>query len=277
LKTGSRSRGIPAPIVPRNCDGTTGNSSPASALKLLVDPGSFVELDRFARHRAHGFGLEKDRAYGDGVVTGHGAINGRRVFVLSQDATVFGGSIGEVCAEKIVKVMRLAAQSGCPVVGLYDSGGARIQEGVVSLAGVCDIFYENVRVSGVVAQASVILGPCAGGAAYSPALTDALFMVEGTSYMFVTGPDVVKTVMGEGVTMEDLGGANVHAAKSGVAHVVAPDEQSVLEDVRTWLSYLPQNNVELPPMHACHDPIDRDCPSLDVLVPENPNKPYRQT
>jgi propionyl-CoA carboxylase beta chain len=243
-------------------------------IDLLLDEGSFVELDRFARHRAHGFGLEDERPYGDGVITGHGTINGRRVFVFSQDFTVFGGSLGEVFAEKIVKVMRLAAQSGCPVIGLNDSGGARIQEGVVSLAGYCDIFYENVQSSGVIPQASVILGPCAGGAVYSPALTDAVFMVEGTSHMFVTGPDVVKTVTGEEVSMEDLGGASAHGSKSGVAHVVAPDEQAVLQDVRTWLSYLPQSNQEQPPLHACHDPLDRDCAGLDTLVPENPNKPY---
>jgi acetyl-CoA carboxylase carboxyltransferase component len=243
-------------------------------IDLLLDAGSFVEIDRFARHRAHGFGLEDERPYGDGVVTGHGTVNGRRVFVFSQDFTVFGGSLGEVFAEKIVKVMRLAAQSGCPIVGLNDSGGARIQEGVVSLAGYCDIFFENVRSSGVVPQASVILGPCAGGAVYSPALTDAVFMVEGTSNMFVTGPDVVKTVTGEDVSMEDLGGASAHSAKSGVAHVVAPDEESVIADVRAWLSYLPQNNRESAPLHACHDPLDRDCPSLDTLVPDHPNKPY---
>ncbi|MCW2923186.1 MAG: carboxyl transferase, partial [Thermoleophilia bacterium] len=243
-------------------------------IDLLLDPGTFTELDRFARHRAHGFGLEDDRPYGDGVITGHGLVNGRRVFVFSQDFTVFGGSLGEVFAEKIVKVMRLAAEAGCPVVGLNDSGGARIQEGVVSLAGYCDIFRENVRASGVVPQASVILGPCAGGAVYSPALTDAVFMVEGTSHMFVTGPDVVRTVTGEEVSMEDLGGASAHGAKSGVAHVVAPDEPSVLADVRAWLSYLPQSNAEQPPLHACHDPLDRDCASLDTIIPDSPNKPY---
>ena len=243
-------------------------------IDLLLDPGSFVELDRFARHRAHGFGLEDDRPYGDGVVTGHGTVDGRRVFVFSQDFTVFGGSLGEVFAEKIVKVMRLALQSGCPIIGLNDSGGARIQEGVVSLAGYCDIFFENVQASGVIPQASLILGPCAGGAVYSPALTDAVFMVEGTSHMFVTGPDVVKTVTGEEVTMEALGGAGAHAERSGVAHVVAPDEAGAIQDVRTWLSYLPSSNREQPPVFACDDPIDRDCLSLDTLVPENPNKPY---
>src|SRR5688500_4568286 len=204
-------------------------------IDLLLDAGSFVELDRFARHRAHGFGLEDDRPYGDGVITGHGTVNGRRIFVFSQDFTVFGGSLGEVFAEKIVKVMRLAAQSGCPVVGLNDSGGARIQEGVVSLAGYCDIFFENVQASGVVPQASVILGPCAGGAVYSPALTDFTIMVEGTSYMFVTGPQVVKAVTHEDVDAETLGGATTHTTRSGVAHLAASDEAEALTSARRLL------------------------------------------
>lgn len=242
-------------------------------IDLLLDAGSFVELDRFARHRAHDAGLN-DRPYGDGVITGHGTINGRRVFVFSQDFTVFGGSLGEVFAEKIVKVMRLAEQSGCPVIGLNDSGGARIQEGVVSLAGYCDIFKANVDASGVIPQVSVIMGPCAGGAVYSPALTDAVFMVDETSHMFVTGPDVIRSVTGEEVTMEQLGGAHSHASRSGVAHLVCPDERATLDDVRTFLSYLPSNSAEQPPLYACTDEIDRDCAGLDALVPDNPNKPY---
>jgi propionyl-CoA carboxylase beta chain len=240
----------------------------------LLDPGSFVEFDRFARHRAHGFGVEDKRPYGDGVVTGHGTINGRRVYVFSQDFTVFGGSLGEVFAEKIVKVMRLARQSGCPIVGINDSGGARIQEGVVSLAGYCDIFHENVHSSGVVPQVSLIMGPCAGGAVYSPALTDLVVMVDGTSHMFVTGPDVISTVTGEQVSFEELGGATTHAATSGVAHLVAPDERAALDDVRAFLSYLPQSSASAPPLHACSDPVDRACPSLDSLAPDEPNKPY---
>ena len=243
-------------------------------VNLLLDADSFVELDRFARHRAHGFGLEDNRPYGDGVITGHGTVNGRRVFVFAQDFTVFGGSLGEVFAEKILKVMRLASQSGCPLVGLNDSGGARIQEGVVSLAGYGEIFYENVQASGVIPQVSVILGPCAGGAVYSPALTDAVFMVDHTSHMFVTGPDVIRAVTGEEVGMEELGGAQTHASRSGVAHVVSPDEQACLQDVRTFLSYLPQNNDEQPPVWANTDPVDRECPTLDTIIPDNPAKPY---
>jgi propionyl-CoA carboxylase beta chain len=243
-------------------------------VEQLLDPGSFVELDRFARHRAHGFGIEEKRPYGDGVITGHGTVDGRRVYVFAQDFTVFGGSLREVFAEKNLKVMRLAARTGCPVIGLNDSGGARIQEGVVSLAGYGDIFFENVQASGVVPQVSVILGPCAGGAVYSPALTDAVFMVDQTSHMFVTGPDVIKTVTGEEVSMEDLGGASTHASRSGVAHVVAPDEQACMHDVRAFLSFLPSNNAEQPPVYACSDPFDRVAPALDTIVPDNPNKPY---
>lgn len=243
-------------------------------IELLLDAGSFVELDRFARHRAHGFGLEDKRPYGDGVVTGHGTVNGRRVFVFAHDFTVFGGSLGEVFAEKILKVMRLARQSGCPLVGINDSGGARIQEGVVSLAGYGDIFYENVQASGVVPQVSVIMGPCAGGAVYSPALTDAVFMVEGTSHMFVTGPDVIETVTHEKVSFEELGGAETHGAKSGVAHVIAPDEETCLTDVRTFLSFMPSNNTESAPRNVCTDPVDRMVPELDSVIPEQPGKPY---
>ena len=198
------------------------------------------------------------RPYGDAVVTGYGTIFGRKVFVFSQDFTVFGGSLSEVFAEKICKVMDLAAKFGCPVIGINDSGGARIQEGVVSLAGYAEIFWRNVQCSGVIPQISLVMGPCAGGAVYSPAMTDFVFMVEGTSYMFITGPDVVKTVTGEEVTFEELGGAATHAAKSGVAHFIAPDEEACLEDARYLLSFLPQNNLEPPPFAEPTDPLDRE-------------------
>jgi propionyl-CoA carboxylase beta chain len=243
-------------------------------LERLLDPGSFVELDRFVRHREVEFGMRDRRPLGDAVVTGHGTIFGRKVFVFSQDFTVFGGSLSEVFAEKICKVMDMAARYGCPVVGINDSGGARIQEGVVSLAGYAEIFWRNVQCSGVVPQISLVMGPCAGGAVYSPAITDFVLMVEGTSYMFITGPDVVKTVTGEEVTFEELGGAATHAAKSGVAHLTAPDEEACLDDARYLLSFLPQNNREQPPWSAPTDPVDREDPELDAIVPDNPNKPY---
>jgi len=209
-----------------------GKLLPRERLELLLDPGSFVELDMLARHRAHGFGIEENRALTDGVVTGWGTVGGRKIFVFAQDFTLFGGALGEVYAEKIHKVMDLAESVGAPLVGLNDGGGARIQEGVVSLAGYGGIFYRNVRASGVVPQISVVLGPCAGGAVYSPAMTDFVFMVKGISNMFITGPDVVKTVTGEDVTQEELGGAMTHATKSGVATFVADDEQSCIEQVR---------------------------------------------
>ena len=214
------------------------------------------------------------RPYGDAVVTGYGTIFGRKVFVFSQDFTVFGGSLSEVFAEKICKVMDLAAKLGCPVIGINDSGGARIQEGVVSLAGYAEIFWRNVQCSGVIPQLSLVMGPCAGGAVYSPAITDFVFMVEGSSYMFITGPDVVKTVTGEEVTFEELGGAATHASRSGVAHFVAPDEQACLDDARYLLSFLPQNNLDPPPFAEPSDPRDRESPDLDTLIPDNPNKPY---
>ena len=223
-------------------------------IDLLLDPGSFTELDMFTRHRAHGFGLEENRPWGDGVVTGHGTIDGRRVCVFSQDFTVFGGSLGEVFAEKIIKVMDLAVRMGCPLIGLNDSGGARIQEGVVSLAGYADIFLRNVRASGVVPQISVVLGPCAGGAVYSPAITDFIFMVRETSHMFITGPDVIKTVTGEEVTMEELGGAQSHATRSGVCHFATDSEEECLGLVRDLMSFLPLNNLELPPYASTADP-----------------------
>jgi propionyl-CoA carboxylase beta chain len=240
----------------------------------LLDPGSFFELDRYVRHRESNFGMLERRPYGDAVVTGYGTIFGRKVFVFSQDFTVFGGSLSEVFAEKICKVMDLAAKFGCPVFGINDSGGARIQEGVVSLAGYAEIFWRNVQSSGVIPQISLIMGPCAGGAVYSPVMTDFVFMVEGTSYMFITGPDVVKTVTGEEVTFEELGGAATHASKSGVAHFIAQDEQACLEDARYLLSFLPQNNVDPPPYHEPSDPAGREDADLDTLIPDDPAKPY---
>src|SRR2546427_3278579 len=240
----------------------------------LLDGGSFVELDRYVRHRESNFGMLERRPYGDAVVTGYGTIFGRRVFVFSQDFTVFGGSLSEVFAEKICKVMDLAAKYGCPVIGINDSGGARIQEGVVSLAGYAEIFWRNVQCSGVIPQLSLIMGPCAGGAVYSPAMTDFVLMVEGSSYMFITGPDVVKTVTGEEVTFEELGGAATHAAKSGVAHFTAADEAACLEDARYLLSFLPQNNLEQPPFAEPSDPRDREAAELDTLIPDEPTKPY---
>ena len=240
----------------------------------LLDPGSFVELDRYVRHREPNFGMLERRPYGDAVVTGYGTIFGRKVFVFSQDFTVFGGSLSEVFAEKICKVMDLALKFGCPLIGINDSGGARIQEGVVSLAGYAEIFWRNVQSSGVIPQLSLVMGPCAGGAVYSPAITDFVFMVEGSSYMFITGPDVVKTVTGEEVTFEELGGALTHAAKSGVAHFISPDEKACLEDARYLLSFLPQNNLDPPPFSQPADPPEREEPELDTLIPDNPNKPY---
>jgi propionyl-CoA carboxylase beta chain len=246
-------------------------------IELLVDPDSFVELDMFTRHRAHGFGLEDTRPWGDGVITGHGTIDGRRVFLFSQDFTVFGGSLGEVFAEKIVKVMDMAVKMGCPLIGINDSGGARIQEGVVSLGGYADIFFRNVRASGVIPQISVIMGPSAGGAVYSPAITDFIFMVRETSHMFITGPEVIKTVTGEDVTMEELGGAQSHATKSGVAHFAADSEQDCLEMVRDLFSYLPQNNLDPAPFLATADPVDRAEPELATIVPDVATKPYDMT
>ncbi len=243
-------------------------------LDLLLDPGSFVELDRFVVHRSDDFGLDGQRVLGDGVVTGYGTVEGRTIFVFSQDFTVFGGSLSEAHAEKICKVMDLALKTGAPVVGLNDSGGARIQEGVASLGGYAEIFLRNTLASGVVPQLSVILGPCAGGAVYSPAITDFVLMVEGTSHMFVTGPNVVKTVTHEEVTFEQLGGARVHASTSGVAHVVRPSEAETLVAARELLSYLPSNNLDGPPVRPCDDPSDRRDEDLLTLVPDESNKPY---
>jgi propionyl-CoA carboxylase beta chain len=243
-------------------------------LDLLLDPGSFVEFDAFVTHRSSDFGLDKQRILGDGVVTGHGHIEGRLVFVFSQDFTVFGGSLSEAHAEKICKIMDLAMKVGAPVIGLNDSGGARIQEGVVSLGAYADIFLRNTMASGVIPQISLIMGPCAGGAVYSPAITDFTMMVEGTSYMFVTGPDVVRTVTHEEVDFEHLGGASVHTAISGVAHHASPDEGTLIATARRLLSHLPQNNTATAPRLESRDPRDRMDAALDSIIPESPAQPY---
>jgi propionyl-CoA carboxylase beta chain len=243
-------------------------------LELLLDEGSLVELDAFVTHRSTEFGLDKQRVLGDGVITGHGTIDDRLVFVFSQDFTVFGGSLSEAHAEKICKVMDHAMRVGAPIIGLNDSGGARIQEGVVSLGGYADIFLRNTLASGVVPQISLIMGPCAGGAVYSPAITDVTIMVEGTSYMFVTGPEVVRAVTHEDVDREHLGGASVHTQVSGVAHLAAPDEAAALDLTRRVLSYLPQNNLSDPPRVATSDPADRRDSALDDLIPAEPTRPY---
>jgi acetyl-CoA carboxylase carboxyltransferase component len=240
----------------------------------LLDEGSFQELDPFVQHRATQFGMEENRPYGDGVVTGLGMIDGRQVAVFSQDFTVFGGSLGEAFAEKMVKLMDLAERFGCPIIGINDSAGARIQEGVEGLAGYGEVFFRNVRASGVVPQLSIIAGPCAGGAVYSPAMTDFIFMVQGISQMFITGPDVIKTVTGEEVTHEELGGADTHNRVSGVAHFEAVDEDDLVAQVRTLLSYLPSNNLDDPPHDAPTDDPDREAVELDALVPEQSTKPY---
>ena len=241
-------------------------------LDLLLDEGSFHELDMLARHRA-GDALP-ERPYGDGVITGWGTIDGRKVFVFSQDFTVFGGALGGVFAEKIHKLMDLALKVGAPVIGLNDGAGARIQEGVVSLASYGGIFYRNVKASGVTPQISIIMGPCAGGAVYSPVMTDFVFMVDETSYMFITGPDVVKQVTGEEVSQQDLGGARVHTAQSGVAQYISPDDKAAIEDVRFLLSFLPSNNLEEPPFVATDDPADRRCEELYDMIPSSANQPY---
>ncbi len=243
-------------------------------INLLLDEGSFREIDTFVTHRATGFGIEEKKFLSDSVVTGWGTIDGRLVYVFSQDFTVFGGSLSEVHAEKVVKIMDLAMKNGAPVIGLNDSGGARIQEGVVSLAGYAYIFLRNVLASGVVPQISVIMGPCAGGAVYSPAMTDFTVMVKNTSHMFITGPEVIKAVTREEVTFEELGGAMTHNSKSGVAHFAAEDEEDSLLLTRQMLSYMPQNNMEDPPFVPTADPPDRMDPELDAIVPDNPNKPY---
>jgi acetyl-CoA carboxylase carboxyltransferase component len=243
-------------------------------LDLLLDEGSFRELDAFVTHRATGFGVEKSKPLGDGVVTGYGTINGRLIYVFSQDFTVFGGSLGQAHASKICKVLDLAMKNGAPVIGLNDSGGARIQEGVVSLGAYADIFLRNVLASGVIPQISCIMGPCAGGAVYSPAMTDFIIMVKNTSYMFVTGPDVVKSVTHEEVTFDELGGAWVHNTESGVAHFAAENEEDAVYIIRRLMSFLPQNNMEDPPTIPCQDDPLRTDDVLDTIIPDNPNKPY---
>ncbi len=243
-------------------------------IEMLLDEDSFEEFDMFVTHRCTDFGMEKERYFGDGVVTGYGTIDGRLVYVFSQDFTVFGGSLSETFAAKICKVMDMAMKNGAPLIGINDSGGARIQEGVNSLSGYTEIFQRNIMASGVIPQISAIFGPCAGGAVYSPALTDFILMSRGSSYMFVTGPKVVKTVTGEEVTQEQLGGASIHAAKSGVAHFVADTEQEGIATLRKLISYLPQNNMEDAPMAVCTDDIDRLEDALNEIVPDNPNKPY---
>jgi propionyl-CoA carboxylase beta chain len=251
-----------------------GRQDARARIELLLDPGSFVELDRFVISQCADFGMQDKQIYGDGVVTGYGTVDGRRVFVFAQRPDVFGGSLGWAHAQKICKIMDKAMEVGAPVIGLNDSGGARIQEGVAALGGYAEIFKRNVLSSGVVPQISVILGPCAGGAVYSPALTDFTLMVEKSSYMFITGPDVIKTVTREEVTKEALGGAMTHNEKSGVGHFACPDEAAALAVTRELLGFMPSNNMEPPPTRDSADRLDRECPDLDDLVPENPNKPY---
>src|SRR5213083_864502 len=243
-------------------------------IELLFDPGTFEEVDKLVTHRCRDFGMENQIVPGDGVVAGHGLIDGRQVYAFAQDFTVVGGSLSETNAAKIVKIMDLAVKLGAPIVGLNDSGGARIQEGVLSLGGYADIFLRNTLASGVVPQISAIMGPCAGGAVYSPAITDFIVMVKQSSYMFVTGPDVIKTVTHEDVTKEDLGGAMTHNLKSGVAHFAVDDDRACLGLIRELLSFLPSNNLEPAPLHRTEDPSEREDPSLDLLIPAEANKPY---
>ena len=254
-----------------------GKKTARERIEMLLDEGTFIEMDKYARHRSNQFGQEKNRPYGDGVVTGYGTVDGRQVAVFAQDFTVFGGSLGEVFGEKIVKVMDFAMKVGCPVIGLNDSGGARIQEGVVSLGLYGEIFFRNVRASGVIPQISLIMGPCAGGAVYSPAITDFTVMVDQTSHMFITGPDVIKTVTGEDVGFEELGGAKTHNTKSGVAHYMGTDEEDAIEYVKALRSYLPSNNMETPPAwgegEADLTVTDEDR-WLDTCIPDSPNVPY---
>jgi propionyl-CoA carboxylase beta chain len=255
-----------------------GKRTARERLEMLLDEGTFIEMDKYARHRSTAFGQDQNRPYGDGVVTGYGQVDGRTVAVFAQDFTVFGGSLGEVFGEKICKVMDFAMKIGCPVIGLNDSGGARIQEGVVALGLYAEIFRRNVHASGVIPQISLVLGPCAGGAVYSPAITDFTVMVDQTSHMFITGPDVIKTVTGEVVTMEDLGGARTHNTKSGVAHYMGTDEQDAIDYVKALLSYLPSNNLEEPPVDESPTGGDLEVTDedrwLDTSIPDSPNQPY---
>ncbi|GIJ51103.1 methylmalonyl-CoA carboxyltransferase [Virgisporangium aliadipatigenens] len=253
-----------------------GKKTARERIALLLDEGSFVELDELARHRSTNFGMDANRPYGDGVVTGYGTVDGRQVCVFAQDFTVFGGSLGEVFGEKIVKLMDLAMKTGCPVIGLNDSGGARIQEGVTSLGLYGEIFFRNVRASGVIPQISIVMGPCAGGAVYSPAITDFTVMVDQTSHMFITGPDVIKTVTGEDVAFEDLGGGRTHNTRSGNAHYLATDEEDAIGYVKELLSYLPSNNLDDPPVYDAKSSLEitEDDRTLDTLIPDSANQPY---
>ncbi|MDQ6930929.1 MAG: acyl-CoA carboxylase subunit beta [Candidatus Eremiobacteraeota bacterium] len=251
-----------------------GKQTARERIDALVDEDSFVELDRFAVHRTTAFGMDEKEFLGDGVITGRATIDGRQIFLFSQDFSVLGGSLGEVFAEKICKVMDLAVRTGSPMIGINDSGGARIQEGVVSLGGYAEIFWRNVQASGVIPQISLIAGPCAGGAVYSPAITDFIIMTEQISQMFITGPDIIKTVTGEDVSFEELGGAITHASKSGVAQLTAVNEEEMVDLTKTLLGYLPQNNLEEPVRFACDDDPQRDVPQLDAVIPDSPNKPY---
>jgi len=251
-----------------------GRKTARERINDLMDKNTFVEVDKFVTHTATDFDMDKNKILGDGVVTGYGKIDGRTVYVFAQDFTVFGGSLSRANANKIIKIMDLAMKMGVPVIGLNDSGGARIQEGVESLAGYADIFFRNVKSSGVIPQISAVLGPCAGGAVYSPAITDFILMVKETSYMFVTGPDVIKTVTNEKVTKEELGGAMTHNKKSGVAHFTAEDDEQAMLMIRELISFLPLNNLEDPPRKVCTDDLSREIPQLDAIVPDDPNKPY---
>ena len=251
-----------------------GKRTARERIETLVDEGSFTELDQFVTHRTNAFGLDEKEFLGDGVVTGRATIDGRQIFLFSQDFTVLGGSLGEAFAEKICKVMDLALRTGSPMIGINDSGGARIQEGVVSLGGYAEIFWRNVQASGVIPQLSLIAGPCAGGAVYSPAMTDFIIMTEKISQMFITGPEIIKTVTGEDVSFEELGGAMTHATRSGVASVVASDEDDLMAQTRALFSYLPQNNLDDPPRYAVDDDPQRENFALDEIVPDTPNKPY---
>jgi propionyl-CoA carboxylase beta chain len=251
-----------------------GRKTARERITILLDPGTFVELDKFVVHRSHDFDMEKNIIPGDGVVSGYGKIDGRLVYVFAQDFTVFGGTLSRANANKIIKIMDLALKMGAPVIGLNDSGGARIQEGVESLGGYADIFYRNVMSSGVIPQISAILGPCAGGAVYSPAITDFIIMAKNTSYMFVTGPDVIRAVTHEEVIMEDLGGAMAHNSKSGVAHLTAENDEQAMMMIRELFSFLPSNNMEDPPLKTCLDDFNREDEKLQAIVPEDPNKPY---
>jgi len=251
-----------------------GKMTARDRIEYFFDPGTFVELQGYMQHRSSNFGLEKKKFYGDGVITGFGKVQDRTVYIFSQDFTVLGGSLGEMHAQKIVNVMDLALKAGAPIVGINDSGGARIQEGISSLAGYGDIFYRNTRSSGVIPQISVIMGPCAGGAVYSPGITDFVFMVQNKSHMFVTGPEVIKAVNKEEVTFDDLGGSTVHSEKSGVAHFVGSDERNTLDMVKELIGYIPSSNLEAPPLSDIEDPYDRMDDRLSEIVPINPNKPY---